>query len=111
MRVFVKTLGLFLLSIPAALAGCAAGAEEAIDATVQVDKAASELPAQAPVFQVPVYTPPIYTAPVFPAPVYQAPGYSSPTYVAPVTQVPAASPQPSGFVTAAPASQGPVVTK
>ena len=89
MRVFVKTVGLFLLSIPAALAGCAADADDAIESTAQADKATSELPAQVPTFQVPTYTPPIYTAPVFPAPMYQAPGYSAPTYVGPVIRAPA----------------------
>jgi hypothetical protein len=117
MRVFVKTVALFLVSIPAAaLAGCAGEAgDDAIESTAQADKAMTELaptnqagipgqaqipnqvsicapnsasPAyQAPVFPAPTFAAPTFQAPTFKPPTFEAPSYASPTYQAP-TQIP-----------------------
>ena len=94
MRVFLKAMALFVISVPAALAGCAASPEDpaALGTAAQADKGAEGFyqasPKETPTKETPAYQQPSKEAPAYQQPSKETPAYQQPSKETPAYQQP-----------------------
>jgi hypothetical protein len=96
MRVFVKAMALFVIAVPGALAGCAAGSEDAAreGSAAQADKGAQAVP----YYSSPTYQEPTKETPSKETSNYQAPSKETSNYQAPSKETPSKeSPSKGGY--------------